>query len=221
MRFSLDIPAPANLDRKAPLWWDLRAGETLHRIHPDAFKAAQFNDTRDGAARFSPIDDASGRVVPTIYGAQSFEVAVTETILRCPDTPPDPKSSQPTIIYPRDHAHRAYSAVTTRHDMKLIDLTTAGQRALGVDRGALLAGPKSTYPMTQSWAAALHHGFPEAQGLYYSSHQYGPAWAVVLFGDRLPPDPLQEIRSEAVSDPDCHKRIKALAKTLGMSYANV
>ncbi len=131
-----------------------------------------------------------GTIIPTIYAAQTFPCATCEIILRCPDTPPtDPKTGLPTfqIIYLADFKAHNHSIVNTTAALKLLDLTNAGQRKIGVNHNALLAGPRSTYPATCAWAEYIHTTCPKAQGIYYSSVQFGPDFAILLFGDRLGP----------------------------------
>lgn len=224
MRFELTIPDPATMRLGRQSYVTVNGGTELHRIHPAVYKAAQFNDTAQGNARFSPIRDASGQVIPTIYGGQSFGCAACEIILRCPDVPPvDPKTGLSTlqIVCPSGFASYRHSVVRTTVDIKLVDLTIAGQRKLGINQNALLAGPKSTYPATRAWAERIHAGCSDAQGLYYSSFQYGPDFAVVLFGDRLPRGALKGVRSRDVTGDPCHGEVAALAQSLSIEYVDI
>lgn len=88
MRVSLKIPYPAAMKVGKEDYHLLKAGTELHRVHLDAFGSTEFNGTDKGNARFSPIRNDGGGIIPTIYAAQSFECAACEIILRCPDTPP-------------------------------------------------------------------------------------------------------------------------------------
>jgi len=224
MKFTLEIPDPATMRVGKEVYISLPAGTALDRIHQKIFNAHQFNGTDKGDARFSPIRDAAGAVIPTIYAAEGFECAACEIILRCPDAPAvDPASGLPTfrIVYPSDFKDHSHSVVRTALDLKLVDLTIAGQRKIGVDGNALLAGPKSTYPATRGWAAQIHAKCPDAQGLYYSSFQFGPQFAVVLFGDRLGPGALVAETSRSVADPACHDEIGSLARSLSIEYGDV
>jgi hypothetical protein len=220
MRFAMEIPAATLLRIGQERFFTLPAGTEVHRIHPHKYGAAQFNDTDLGNARFSPIRDSLGTIVPTIYAGQSFECAVSEIILRCPDAPP-PSISTFTIVHPSDFVDYVHSKLRTSVDLKLVDLTVAGQRSLGVNGNALLAGPRSTYPVTRAWAAAIHAQIPTAQGLYYNSYQFGAEYAVLLFGDRMRSDALIPEPSRAVTDTDCHREIVALAKSLWIEYSDV
>ncbi|WP_256215368.1 RES domain-containing protein [Sphingobium sp. AP50] len=136
----------------------LKAGTDLHRIHAQLFGSSQFNDSEKGHARFSPIRDGSGAVIPTLYAAQSFECATCEIILRCPDTPPRARMTMapPDIVHPSDYRQHAHSHLRTMHDLNLVSLTATAQRKIGLPGNGLLAGPRSTYPVTRNWAAHIH-----------------------------------------------------------------
>ena len=57
------------------------------------------------------------------------------------------------VVFLADQADLAYSQVTTRIGLiliDLIDLTNASQRRIGVDDNALVSGQKSTYPKTRA-----------------------------------------------------------------------
>jgi hypothetical protein len=220
MRFSLAIPPASALRRGRQRTFTIPAGAELHRIHPSRYESAQFNDTASGNARFSPIRGAGGAIIPTIYAAQSFECAACEIILRCPDAPP-PSPATLTIVSPGDFAAYSHSVVRLTADVELLDLTAAGQRRIGVDQNALLAGPRSSYPATRAWAEAIHAHMPTAQGLHYSSFQYGPEFALLLFGDRVPDGTVQPMSKRAIRDPACHREIDALAHGLWIDYADI
>ena len=224
MQFDLIIPAPTTMRVGKHAYFSLKSGTKLHRLHPDAFGSDQFNDTDKGDARFSPIRDSTGKVIPTIYGAESFECAVCEIILRCPDVPPtNPKTGLPTlqIVYPSDFSAYKHSLVQTAVDLKLVDVTIVGQRKIGIDKNALLAGPKSTYPATRAWAEKIYAECLDAQGLYYTSFQYGPAYAVVLFGDRISTGAIGPMTSRPVKDAPCHGEIGTLAQSLSIEYVDI
>lgn len=223
MRFSITIPRAATMKVGKEEYHLLKAGTELHRIHLDAFGPTEFNGTDKGSARFSPIRDASGGIIPTIYAAETFECSVCEIILRCPDTPPRTRTSVAPrdIVHPSDHKSRVHSQIRTMHDLNLVSITSTGQRKIGVHDNALLAGPKSTYSVTQSWAERIYATCPSAQGLYYISYQYGPKFAVVLFGDRVPADIFDAQSSRSVVDAICHGAIYTLADDLSIDYVDV
>jgi hypothetical protein len=224
MRFDLTIPNPSTMRVGKEAYVTLDKGTELHRIHPAAYKAEQFNPTAAGDARFSPIRNASGAIIPTIYAAQTFDCAACEIILRCPDTLLlDPTTGLPTfqIVVPADFKAYNHSIVTTTAELNLVDLTNAGQRKIGVNQNALLAGPRSTYPATRAWAERIHAICPKAQGIYYSSAQFGPDFAIVLFGDRVPDGVLDPESSRLVADAACHSDIRSLANSLSIDYEDI
>lgn len=224
MRFELEILDPATMRVGKEAYVTLPSGTLLHRLHRSLFAPTEFNATDLGDARFSPIRDTAGAIIPTIYGAESFDCAVSEVILRSPDTPSiDPRTSLPTflIVFPADFADFDHSVVRLDVEVRLVDLTVAGQRKLGVNQNALLAGPRSTYPATRGWAERIHASCPHAQGLYYSSFQLGPQFAVVLFGDRLPANALVPVDTRSVADAPCHHEIERLAQSLSIDYSDI
>lgn len=96
MRFNLTIPAVTAIKAGKEAYIEIFVGIQLHRVHPAMFGAADFNPT--DTARFSPIRDAHGKVIPTIYATETFPCTACEIILCCPDTPPvDPATGLATL----------------------------------------------------------------------------------------------------------------------------
>ena len=52
MRFELSIPDPATIRLGLQSYVTLKSGTELHRLHPDAYKPAQFNNTDNGNVLF-------------------------------------------------------------------------------------------------------------------------------------------------------------------------
>lgn len=59
---------------------ELAPGQVLHRIHQNIYNADQFNPGVLGNARFSPIRNALGEAIPTLYAGTTFDCAVMETV---------------------------------------------------------------------------------------------------------------------------------------------
>lgn len=221
MDIMVRLPDASCLRPEAAKRYRIPAGTPVHRLHPERFSADQFNDTSNGNARFSPIVDRRGSVIPTIYGAETFECAVAEIILRTPDTVTGPVGGQPHIVHPSDFAEYVHSELRTTSDLDLVDLSIEGQRRLGVGRNALLAGPSSSYPVTRDWAEAIHSGFEDIGGLWYPSAQFGPKWAVVLFGDRCKEGFFEVVSRRKVCSAQCHDQIESFAEKFGITYLDV
>lgn len=90
-----------------------------------------------------------------------------------------------------------------------------------MDHKALLAGPRSTYPATRAWADAIHAASPQAQGIYYNSVQYGPHFAVLLFGDRTGGCIIEPAGKRSVAPAPCHSDIAAVARELPTEYQDI
>ncbi|MFZ3584726.1 RES family NAD+ phosphorylase [Loktanella sp. DJP18] len=222
--FTIDIPDPATLKASRATYRDLPAGIELHRIHSSNFGATEFNGTEYGNARFSPIRRPDDTIIPTIYAAQTFECAISEIILRSPDVCSiDPATGASVSIVVRPYKWRAsvHSTLQSTRNLRLVDLTVQGQRRLGVDRNALLAGPTATYSTTRAWAEAIHRDCPGAHGLHYTSHQFGPTFAIMLFGDRVPDAIVAIAPSRSVADPACDRQIRVLAQSFGYEYEDL
>jgi len=71
-------PAPPATLHITP--WTLPAKQVLHRVHQDLYKADQFNPGLKGNARFSPIRDAKGDSIQTLYAAATFDAAAMESV---------------------------------------------------------------------------------------------------------------------------------------------
>ncbi len=156
-------------------------GKTIFRVHPDAYASAQFNPSATGNARFSPLVDPAGKVIPTIYAGTSLDCALMETVFH--DVP---FAAGPKMWSKTSHvAGKVYSQLTLSRDLALIDLSAIALHKLGISRKDLIECDGSQYPATRAWALALHDQHPKAEGLTWTSRQADPERAFVLFEDRL------------------------------------
>lgn len=178
-------PAPHPPLDPAFVTWE--KGIAFHRIHPGIYTAAQFNPAAKGDARFSPITDNTGAVIPTIYGGTTFDCAVMETVFR--DVP---FTAGPKIVPKRRLYDKVYSVVSPTADLKLVDLSLVGLRRLGLQRTELIDTEATQYPMTRQWATALYAEFPDIQGLQWVSRQDDRARSIVLFETRIGAGNLQQ-----------------------------
>ncbi|CNK68321.1 RES domain [Yersinia enterocolitica] len=180
------LPVPkADLQVNFTTW---TAGKLIYRIHSDEFTATQFNPGK-GSARFSPM--SSG--VPTLYGGVNTGVAVMETIFH--DLPPDSVGAPYDLGKLEGMVH---SAVKSSEDLHLVDLNPKTLRKMGVKRADILDSSADQYVFTREYSVAIHHAYPAAQGLQWSSKQHGET-ALMLFGDRVRSEQLVvDIESERV-----------------------
>jgi hypothetical protein len=151
----------------------------MYRVHDAIYAVDQFNPRPKGNARFSPILDPSGKVIPTLYAATSPRGVLMESVFR--DVP-----------YRTGFKHadakrlkgRACSTLVFQTDFRLLDLSKVALRGLGIPPRQLIDTTKAHYPATRSWAEQVYATHPQIQGFPRSSRQDDRALAVVLFGSR-------------------------------------
>lgn len=189
------------------------AGTVVHRVHHLDYGALQFNPGRQGNARFSPIADANGDPIPTLYGGSSFACAAMESVFH--DVPFGAGFKAYDKNKLAGHVHSQFSAT---QDLLLADLGSKALRKLGVPRNCLIDTEKDQYPVTRQWAVAIHAGFPQLQGLCWVSRQDDSARSLVLFGDRVgagvlaPGAPTRSLAGDSVA----YGELLALAEQIGV-----
>lgn len=171
------LPPADELDATVVLWGK---GEEFHRVHDAIYKGNEFNPSRKGNARFSPIRDSDGRVIPTLYAGTSLDCALMETIFH--DVPFVAGFKPLSFTKLKGKVHTVF---TPKVDFKLVDLGTIALRRLGVDRAHLIDTTKWHYPETRKWAECFYAQFGDVQGLRWTSRQDDSAQAVMLFGTRV------------------------------------
>lgn len=155
------------------------SGKTMYRVHDAIYAVDQFNPSPEGNARFSPILDPSGQVIPTLYAATTPRGALMESVFR--DVP-----------YRTGFKHvdtkrlegRVCSTLNFRADFQLLDLSKVALRGLGIPPRQLIDTTKAHYSATRNWAERVYAAHPQMQGFLWSSRQDDRALAVVLFGSR-------------------------------------
>jgi RES domain len=172
------VPEPPPVLRITPTPW--KAGAVLHRIHLDDYAADAFNPGIKGNARFSPILNAAGKPIPTLYGGTTFDCAAMETVFH--DVP---FAAGLKTFAKHKLLDQLHSALTATVVLTLADLRNVPLRKLGVERKQLIDTEKDTYGQTRKWAAAIHAQHAHIQGLCWTSRQDDSAIAVMLFGDRI------------------------------------
>lgn len=195
----------------------LTSGMVLHRIHPNRYRADQFNRGRLGSARFSPIRDARGKFIPTLYGGSSMDCAMMETVFHNV-----PHSAGLKILDRAAQADQVHSRVGITRNLEVVNLASVPLRKLGISRRQLIDTGRDHYPVTRNWAEALHRICPQVQGLCWVSRQDDTGRAVMLFGDRIPVGTLRlqgESRS-LVDDPDACDAVLDLAERLGVAIVS-
>lgn len=203
------IPPPVKL-HVTP--WSLPSSKLLHRIHLDIYQVDQFNPGVKGNARFSPISDAKGIAISTLYAAYTFDAALMESVFHDVSHAPGYKHFDKNKLNRQIH-----SKVKTGQNLTLADLSSVALRKLGVQRKQLIDTEKDQYPNTREWAQAIHEQYPEIQGLSWISRQDDSARAVMLFGDRIPAGTLQQVgvSRNLLQDEKAYAELLDLAERIG------
>jgi RES domain len=205
------VPAPPAVLHITPAIW--KAGTALHRVHLDVYAAGTFNPGIKGNARFSPIVNAAGKPIPTLYGGTSFNCAAMETVFHDVPFAPGLKTFARHKLEGQLHSVLAVTASLTLADMRNVPL-----RKLGVERKQLIDTEKDTYGQTRKWAQAIHAQHANVQGLCWTSRQDDSAMALMLFGDRIGAGVLvqQGLSRALADDAGAIMELLALADLLGV-----
>lgn len=161
------------------------SGQTMYRVHELIYAVDQFNPSPKGNARFSPILDPSGNVIPTLYAATTPRGALMESVFR-----DIPYRTGFKHVDARRLAGRVCSTLSFGRDFQLLDLSKVALRGLGIPPRQLIDTTKAHYPATRAWAGQMYAAHPHVQGFLWSSRQDDRALAVVLFGNRVNPSAL-------------------------------
>lgn len=156
------------------------SGQTMYRVHDAIYAVNQFNPSLKGNARFSPILDPSGNLIPTLYAATTPRGALMESVFH--DVPY--RTGFKHVDAKRLEA-KVCSTILFPADFQLLDLSKVALRGLGIPPRQLIDTTKSHYPATRGWAEQVYAAHSHIQGLLWSSRQDDRALAVVLFGSRV------------------------------------
>jgi len=168
-------PAPEELDLLIEEW---AAEREFVRCHSSAYGATEFNATR-GPGRFRPFT-ANRRTVPTLYGAEGFEAALSETVFHdVPVAGPDRQILISSLL------PWLRSMLAPTRTLRLVDLRGFGLGRIGATRAKLIDSPASEYATTARWADALYQSPSQPDGLLWTSRQYDRQAALILFGTRV------------------------------------
>ena len=189
-------PPPKRLDATLMTWG---GGLEFHRVHDIAFGGSAFNTSIRGNARFSPITDDAGVLIPTLYAGTTPDCALMETIFH---DVPFKAGFKPFSKLKMDG--KVHSVLLPAGDLRLIDTT------------------KAHYPATRRWAQALYTQFPDAQGMRWTSRQDDQAHAVILFGTRVSPSHLgwAGTSDSLLLDGHAHPSVIELASRIGVTLVD-
>ena len=161
----------------------LKARAIVHRVHDRNYGGNVFNPGKGSPTRFAPVYDAAGECVPSLYAAEALEAAIHETIFHDVPATAKRKTVPRTLVQSRAHAR-----LEVLRDLRLASLRAPDLRRWRIGRNSLIASSAKLFPETARWASAIHHRFPDVQGLLWTSNQCDPDTAYLFFGDRVAPE---------------------------------
>ncbi len=181
------MPAPSDLGDLDPLIHVWKRAFPLLRCHDSRFGATEFNPGL-GNGRFHPLTTVGGGNVPTLYGSDTFDGALSETVFHnVPIRGPGRGVRQETL------RTLMVSTLAPARDLRLGQLHGYGLRRMRLSRNELIGSEAAHYAETRAWGEALHRCAAEVDGLVWVSRQHDTSFAMVLFGDRLRRDELDVI----------------------------
>jgi hypothetical protein len=187
------VPRPGSL---SPAIEVIKAGYTLIRVYQRRFGPVDFN-RGDAVARFRPIRNTSGAVVPTAYGAHDQETAIAEAVLR--GVSALNRGSPRRRLFRLEVDGLDMARLRTTRPLRLVRLHGLGLTRLNllrehvidspeseydytVLREHVIDSPESEYDYTAAWAQALYGHRSRPHGLAWTSRQNDTSRAFVLWG---------------------------------------
>lgn len=168
-----DPPPPVELKPEVLEW---PRDDHFVRCHSSEYGATEFNARGDIRQRFRPFT-ARRRVVPTLYGAETVEAALSETLFHAvPTSGSDRRLRSSRIV------GWQISRIAPLRDLKLIDLRDSALDSVNLTRTGLIESPASSYERTAAWGSAFFHSAIEPDGLVWNSRQSPSDTAMILFG---------------------------------------
>ena len=167
-----------------PLEYILESGTDFYRVASNSRDVDAFNAGLGGRTRFAFFGSTTRAVtvdspaVPILYGAQSIEAAICESILH--DIP-----QTGGLLRPNAYSDKIGARLVTGRDLRLASFMGLGLKHLHIEQAQLIDTPASSYKQTVAWAhAAYVAGF---DGAVWMSRRCNSDRAYVLFGDRVGP----------------------------------
>jgi hypothetical protein len=153
--------------------------------------AHEFNVT-NASRRFRPVT-SNGAIVPTLYGADLVEGALSESVFH--DVPLRGKGRR---IQRKALVQWIRSTLIPARDLQLVQLHGAGLSRLGVTHAELIESSARQYPRTAAWGQALYDA-GDYDGLVWRSRQFNDAYSLMLWGDRV--DRFKDLKLDTTTPP--------------------
>lgn len=169
----------------------LPAGTTMYRCHMRGFPGSGFHFSLNSTSRFTPLISQFGKGTETLYAAETFGVAVYETVFRL--------AEYPAAGIPRSEIQRiCMSQIGLRRRLLLVPLFTPELKKWRLRESAIFAPDDSVYPICRKLAMLIWRDNPWADGIVWRSVQDSKSNAILLFGERCGGEALFVIKTQAI-----------------------
>lgn len=189
------VPPPP--DPCDPLLETWESDLPLARVHPLEYEGTAFNLSAS-SGRFRPVRNSAAAVVPTMYAANNFDGALSETAFHALPVKSGPKHLARSLLEPF-----GFSRLRVTRPLTLVSLR-GHVRRLGIRHGRLIECGPASYTATAAWGQAAYEHDSSPDGLVWVSRQFPDGVSLTLFGDRCS-DALQ-LFSDAPPLPLAHGR---------------
>jgi hypothetical protein len=206
------VPPPPDFTSSKPRIFIWGNGRPIIRVHKTIYAATEFSPGAAAgiAGRFHFFQDSAGMTVSVLYGAETEDAAIAETIFR--DVPVMGPSR---ILLKSKLTDLSIATIVSKRDLKLAELFGFGLRRLGVRPEQLTATEASEYQFTVPCAKALYDAFDTMDGFIWMSRHFNASKAMVIFGSRVSSAELETIEASiplAVPGPGLTKVYEAANK---------
>jgi hypothetical protein len=174
------------------------ADATMYRVHETIYAVDQFNPSPKGNARFSPIHDPSGSVIPTLYAATTPRGALMESVFR--DVPY--RAGFKNVALKRLEG-RVCSTLLFQKDFQLFDLSKVALRGIGIQPRQLIDTTKEHYPVTRRWAEQVYAAHPPSRVSWSSRQACGSQKALSFFRSSKSKEKVRENSREELRHCGC------------------
>lgn len=197
----------------SPYFHTWKKDQRIHRIHENTYRPDEFNASGRGDARFSPLVNAEGKIIPTLYGGNTFICAAMETVFH--DLPD--QNVDDCILDFHDLDALVISRIYPARELRLLSLISRHLIPLKLKKTQVIETLVTDYPKTRALALEWHTRYADIDGLYWTSRQDDAAQACMLFGDRVgEADFTIELNSDPLQKPAHLKNVVDLARELGI-----
>lgn len=182
------------------------ANRTAYTVHHNRYAGNSFNPNTSSTGRFHPFVDRTGKIVSTLYAADTPNGALFETLFRKPES--DDYGVTPINV--NSFIERSISFWCPTIDLNLADFTHVTEEYSEI-RNALVGS--AIYYSKARVLAKIIHDQTDAHGITWNGRQIDMVGLtnIVLFGDRVLPAQLKVLKTFSLQMGDGYRFLKLAA----------